>query len=114
MKAFIKVTKALSDGSRVKIVKMLQHRSMCVCEIQVALQLAQPTVSKHLKILEEAGLVTYSKNGLWVNYSLADGKRNPYAATLLGNLKHWLESDPEVIGLTKRLPGIDREQICKR
>ena len=114
MRQFIKVAKALSDRSRVKIVKMLQHRSMCVCEIQAALELAQPTVSKHLKILEEAGLVTYSKSGLWVNYSLGDGKSNPYAATLLGNLKHWLESDPEVIDLTQRLPGIDREQICKR
>ena len=114
MRQFIKVTKALSDASRVKIVKMLQHRSMCVCELQVALQLAQPTVSNHLKILEEAGLVTYNKNGLWVNYSLADGRSNPYAATLLGNLKHWLDSDPEVVDLTKRLPGIDREQICKR
>lgn len=114
MKQFIGVTKALSDPSRVKILKMLQHRSLCVCEIQAMLELAQPTVSKHLKTLEEAGLVTFRKNGLWVNYSLADGNDNPYAATLLGNLRHWLDSDPEVLRMTKRLPGIDREQICKR
>jgi len=67
MRDFIKVMKALSDPSRVKILKMLQHRDMCVCEIQAALGLAQPTISKHLKILEEAGLVGFTKDGLWVN-----------------------------------------------
>jgi len=46
--------KALSDSNRVKIIKMLQHRSMCVCELREVLQVSQPTVSKHLKILERA------------------------------------------------------------
>jgi ArsR family transcriptional regulator, arsenate/arsenite/antimonite-responsive transcriptional repressor len=114
MRQFIRVAKALSDPGRAKILKLLQHRSMCVCEIQAALELAQPTISKHLKILEEAGLETYRKSGLWVNYSLADGRSNPYAATLSGNLRHWLENDPEVLGMTKRLPEINREQNCKR
>ena len=57
MKSFVKVMKALSDPNRVKIIKLLQLKYMCVCELQGALKLAQPTVSKHLKILEEAGLV---------------------------------------------------------
>ena len=87
MKAFIKVMKALSDPNRVKIIKLLQLKFMCVCELQGALNLAQPTVSKHLKILEEAGLVNFKKDGLWVNYYLADGKSSPYAASLLGNLR---------------------------
>jgi ArsR family transcriptional regulator len=51
VKDFIRVMKALSDPNRVKVVKMLQHKEMCVCEIQFALGLAQPTVSKHLKVL---------------------------------------------------------------
>ena len=114
MRHFIKVVKALSDAGRVKIVKMLQYRSLCVCEIQAALELAQPTISKHLKILEEAGLVTSCKSGLWVYYSLADGKSTPYAATLLGNLKHWLDNDPEILHLISRLPEIDRQQLCKK
>lgn len=114
MRQFIKVTKALSDPGRVKIIKMLQHRSMCVCEIQAAIGLAQPTVSNHLKILEEAGLVTSRKSGLWVNYALADGNSNPYAATLLGNLRHWLENDPEILDMAGKLPEIRREQICRK
>ena len=114
MKEFIKVVKALSDPNRVKIVKMLQHKSMCVCEMRAALGVAQPTVSKHLKILEEAGLVTYEKDGLWVNYRLTDGSSSPYVASLLGNLRHWLEDEPEVIRLKKELPMINREDICRR
>ena len=106
--------KALSDPNRVKILKMLQHRSMCVCELQDGLSISQPTVSKHLKILERAGLVDYRKDGLWVDYFLTDGSESPYAGVLLGNLKHWLEDDETVSKLVNRLPTIRREDICKR
>ena len=61
MRDFLKVMKALSDPDRVKILKMLQRQMMCVCEIQAALKLAQPAVSSHLKMLEEAGLVRSPK-----------------------------------------------------
>jgi ArsR family transcriptional regulator, arsenate/arsenite/antimonite-responsive transcriptional repressor len=104
--------KSLSDPNRVKMIKLLQRKVLCVCEIQEALGLAQSTASKHLKILEEAGLIAYSKEGLWVNYRLADGARNPYVASLLGNLRHWLEEDAEVAALISRLPEIRRETIC--
>ena len=114
MKDFVRVMKALSDPNRVKIVKMLQQKKLCVCEIQAALQVAQPTVSKHLKILENAGLVDFQKDGLWVNYYLTDGGLNPFVATLLGNLRHWLEEDSEIVRLKEKLPTIRREEVCKR
>jgi ArsR family transcriptional regulator len=111
MKDFIGVMKALSDPNRVKIVKMLQHKTMCVCEIQAALRIAQPSVSKHLKILEAAGLVDWAKNGMWVDYHLTDGSRSPYAASLLGNLRHWLEDEPAIAETVEMLPRIRREEI---
>jgi len=114
VKAFVKVMKALSDPNRIKIIKMLQHKTMCVCEIQEALQVAQPTVSKHLKLLEDAGLVTFQKDGIWVNYYLTDGSSTPYAASFLGNLRHWLEDEPEIAELVEKLPTIRRENICKK
>ena len=114
MKAFIKVIKALSDPNRVKIIKMLQHKKMCVCEMQEALQVAQPTVSKHLKLLEDAGLVAFQKDGIWVNYHLTDGSNSPYGASLLGNLRHWLEDDSKIAELVEKLPTIRRENICKK
>ena len=113
MKPFLKVMKALSDQNRVKIIKLLQQKEMCVCELQGALEIAQPTVSKHLKILEESGLVSFSKDGLWVNYFLTDGT-TPYAATVLGNLKHWLDDDPEVAELIRKVPHLDREELCRK
>jgi ArsR family transcriptional regulator, arsenate/arsenite/antimonite-responsive transcriptional repressor len=114
MKEFIKVMKALSDPNRVKILKILQQRMLCVCETQAALRLAQPTISKHFKILEDAGLVIRKKEGLWVNYRLADGSRSPYAAVLLGNLKHWLADEQDVKELREKLPTIHREEIYKQ
>ena len=113
MKEFIKVTKALSDPTRVKILKMLQKKVLCVCEIQSALDRAQSTISKHLKILEDAGLITFQKDGLWVNYNLADGTQSPYAASLIGNMRHWLEDDPEIMDIMVKLPEIDRKNIIK-
>ena len=113
MKSFLKAMKALSDKNRLKIIKMLQHRELCVCEIHAGLGLAQSTVSKHLKILEDAGFVEYRKEGLWVNYSLSNGADNPFAASLLGNLRHWLENEPEIISIIEKLPALNRENICK-
>lgn len=114
MKDFIKVMKALSDPNRVKIVKMLQHKTMCVSEMQEALHVSQPTVSKDLKILKEAGLVRYEKDGLWVNYHLADGSKNPYVASILGSLRHWLKDEPDVMLLKKELSMIDRKWIRRK
>lgn len=112
MKAFIKTMKALSDPNRVKMIKMLQHRSMCVCEIQAALGIAQPTASKHLKILEEAGFISFRKDGLWVNYHLETGNESAYVAVLQGNLRHWLNDEAEIRELVEKLPEIDRRIIC--
>ncbi len=112
MRDFIRVMKALSDPNRIKIIKMLQHKTMCVCEMQSALQISQPAVSKHLKLLEDAALVGSRKDGLWVNYHLADGSSSPYVANILGNLKHWLEDDQQIADLLERLPTFRREDIC--
>jgi ArsR family transcriptional regulator, arsenate/arsenite/antimonite-responsive transcriptional repressor len=114
MKPFLKVMKALSDPNRVKIMKMLQHKALCVCEIQASLTLAQPTISKHLKILEEAGLVVYAKDGLWVNYALSHDQSHLYAARMIEYLKNILDDDPEVERIVNRLPLINREEICKK
>ncbi len=66
--------KALADETRLRILKLLGVREMCVCEVMVALGLTQPTASHHLGILEIAGLVKNRKEGKWVFYSIADPK----------------------------------------
>ena len=114
MKEFLRVMKALSDPTRVKILKILEKRSMCVCELQTTLGTAQSTTSKHLKILEDAGLAASHKDGLWVNYVLADGRQSPYAASVLGNLRHWLNDDEEISSLMDGLDRIDRFEILNK
>jgi ArsR family transcriptional regulator len=56
----------------------------------------QAAILKYLKLLEYIGLVNFQKDGLWVNYYLSDGGESPYVASLLRNLRHWLEDEPEV------------------
>ena len=114
MKEFIRVMKALSDPTRLKLLKILENRLMCVCELQTAIGAAQSTTSKHLKILEDAGLVESQKDGLWVNYTLADGKQSPYAATLIGNLRHWLNDELEISSIMENIDKIDRFEILNK
>jgi len=69
-----RVFKALADETRLRILKLLEFREMCVCEVMVALDLTQPTASHHLGLLENAGLVKARKEGKWVFYSTANPK----------------------------------------
>jgi len=65
-----KVFKALGDPTRLKIIEFLRGGEKCVCEIVPYLGLPQPTVSRHLKILRESGLVRFRKDGVKRLYSL--------------------------------------------
>lgn len=112
LKEFTKVTKALGDPNRVRVVKMLQHGELCVCEIQAALGISQSSVSKNLAILTAAGLVERRKQGLWAYYRLAGAPGSPYAASLLGSLKFWLERDEAVTDLIKKVPDIRSKNLC--
>ena len=63
VKPIVKVFKAIGDETRLKIVLLLRRREMCACKIPALVGKAQPTVSKHLKILDEAGITTHRKIG---------------------------------------------------
>ncbi len=112
MKTFIRVTKALSDPSRVRVLKLLQEGELCVCEIQKVLGLAQSTVSKHMKLLEDAGLVDRRRQGTWILYSLADGE-SEYAKVMLAELAHWLDDDAELNRMRKTLPEAALLRDCR-
>ncbi len=115
LKTLTRTMKALSDPSRVRILKYLQHRSgMCVCELTALLHVSQPTVSKHLKLLEETGFVESSKQGLWVNYALARRPENPFAAAMLRELSGWLEEEPAIQDELVRVRHVRREVVTGR
>jgi len=70
MEELISVFKALSDETRLRIIKLLEQGELCVCDITAALDIVQPKVSFHLSTLKEAGLIKDRKQGKWIHYSL--------------------------------------------
>ena len=70
--------KALGDESRLKTLYLLEKRDMCVCELVAALEAAQPTMSHHLKVLENAGLIERKRKGKWVFYGIMNPEISNY------------------------------------
>ncbi|MGC8849162.1 MAG: ArsR/SmtB family transcription factor [Candidatus Bathyarchaeia archaeon] len=81
-----RIFKALSDPTRLKMLTLLSVREMCVCEIMVALDATQPTISYHLNILEKADLIKHERRGRWIFYSLT----NPAILKLLDEIQRSL------------------------
>ena len=81
LEQYTEIFKALSEPSRVRILKMLQVKPLCVCEITDVLGLKSSTVSEHLSILRENGLITSEKKGKLVFYKLnfyPENLKHPY------------------------------------
>ncbi|NTW58435.1 MAG: metalloregulator ArsR/SmtB family transcription factor [Nitrospirae bacterium] len=70
MNDLVTIFKALSDETRLRIMKLLEQGELCVCDITAALDMVQPKVSFHLSALKEAGLIKDRKQGKWIHYSL--------------------------------------------
>jgi len=112
MKNELKVFKALSDKNRLRIIKMLEVKPMCVCEITAALNLAPSTVSKHLSLLNDAGLIQDIKRGKWVNYSLAS-MASHFVRDILRLISRSFINDTEIEVYITRAKTVDRADICQ-
>lgn len=111
MKSAIKIFKALSDANRLRIVKMLETRSLCVCEITEVLKLAPSTVSKHLSILKEADLIIDMKNSKWVYYRLNKKDKNVKDYLKLVNAK--VNDDQQLIDDNKIINSEKMKKLCE-
>lgn len=67
---YVVFLKALADETRLKIITMLSYGELCACNILEFFQITQPTLSYHMKILCESGLVNGRRDGVWMRYSL--------------------------------------------
>ena len=114
MKDLTRIFKALSDPARLRLLKMLEARPLCVCEITAVLGLATSTVSKHLSILRDAGLILDEKENKWVNYRLHSETLNEYGWHILQLMKKWLAGDAAVLKDAKTVKTVDREVLCAR
>lgn len=113
MEILLKTFKALADRNRLRILKILEKRPMCVCEITYILGLATSTVSSHLSILHEAALVKSDKQGKWVSYSLTSGHFYPCITQLLQEILVQMEADPQVHNDVQQAEIVNRFAICR-
>ncbi len=114
MKKLMSLLKAISDPTRFKLLKLLQHRTSCVCELTAAIGLAQPTVSRHLKQMEEAGLVVSErKAGQWIIYSLAVPSCKEVEG-ILQLVSTWQEDSREIVALRGKLDQIAQLKSLKK
>jgi ArsR family transcriptional regulator len=97
MKDVLSVTKALSDGNRLRTVMALRDMvELCVCQVTEMLGLAPATVSRHMSILQNAGLVESRKDGRWVYYRLSESSKAEPIVTVMDWLGESLERSPEI------------------
>lgn len=94
MKALLDITKALADENRVRVIGGLRGGELCVCQIVELLDLAPSTVSKHLSILRQAGLVEVRKDGRWAYCRLPDRRAPSVVRQALALVRSGLEGDP--------------------
>jgi len=73
---FVPLFKALADDTRLRIVDMLSCGEMCACKILESFQITQSTLSYHMKILTDCGLVTGRRDGAWIRYTVNQEKKD--------------------------------------
>jgi len=107
-----KIFKALGDKNRLRIINILSERSLCVCELTEVLNISQSTVSGHLRVLKDAGIVEDKKDGLWVEYRLSQKDR--FIFGMLNLTLSILESHENLEEERKAAQIASREVICKK
>ncbi len=117
MHDLIKALKALSDETRLRIMKVLPERECCVCEIMQALDISQSRASRNLGILQDAGFLKARRKGAWIIYSIDRQAANRHAVSLAKLIKDSSLSDEVLTQDKKRLkravrigPGCGQER----
>jgi ArsR family transcriptional regulator, arsenate/arsenite/antimonite-responsive transcriptional repressor len=113
LKKITKLTKALSDDTRIRIVNLLSRKEkLCVCEINEIIGLSQPTISSHLKILENANILVFKKEGLWVEYMLNPAMEK-YQKDMIETISKNIAEDEIIQMDLESSMTVDREEITK-
>ena len=106
MDHILSTTKALADGSRLRVIMALtDNEELCVCQITEMLKLAAPAVSRHISVLQKAGLVKSRKDSRWVYYRLSES----FPPTILKWLKDMLAGLDDIVKDRKKIGNILRE-----
>lgn len=115
------IAKALGDETRLRILAMLADQELCACQIIDVFELANSTISKHLSVLKQAGLLQSRKSGRWIYYTWASVKTSRADSELIHRTQHWLRqilaSDPQIARDRHTVTQIlktDPEVLCRR
>jgi DNA-binding transcriptional ArsR family regulator len=117
MRDLLRITKALADPNRIRVLLALRSGELCACQITELFGLAPSTMSKHLSVLYQAGLVESRKDGRWIYFQLPDGSATPAVKQALDWLTRAAEQEPRIQEDTRNLKKImkmDPSQLCKR
>lgn len=117
LRTTLRVTKALADAQRVRILMLLRAGELCVCQITEVLALAPSTVSKHLSILAAADLLLSRKDGRWAYYRLPEGAAAKAVRPVLAWLGDALKNDEGIRRDASKLRTVvacDPETVSKR
>jgi ArsR family transcriptional regulator len=107
------IFKALTDSNRLRVLKALQTKTLCACEITELLNLANSTVSQHLKVLKEAGFIEEEKDGKWINYNIVLNPDDKRVSSILSQLDFWIDDEEQIITDKKTIKQLDRNKLCK-
>lgn len=102
------IFKTLSDKNRLRILKMLQSKTLCGCEIASILNLAASTVSQHLGILKENGFIIEHKDSRWTNYAINHNPDDKRVVAILTSLDFWIGDLEQVDTDKRKLKTVDR------
>lgn len=115
MKESLNIFKVLSDNNRLRIIKMLQSRPLCGCEIMSILNLAASTVSQHLSVLKSSGFIIEQKKGRWTNYYINSSANDARVIAILTSLDFWIGNLDKVESDRIHIKSVDRYLItCKK
>ena len=116
MQNLIDIAKALSDENRLRALMILTKGQLCLCQIIEMLSLSPSTVSKHMSILKQAGLVETRKKGRWVYYRLAASGAPVIAKEAIRLVRKGLRKDKRILQDASRLETVmekDLEELCR-
>lgn len=104
----VKIFKALSDETRIRILKVLMERECCVCEIIQALDISETRASRNLGILKDAGFIKSRRDRLWVVYSSNEQNANSNTVSLIQMIRSSLVSENTILQDRERLNHTER------
>jgi ArsR family transcriptional regulator len=114
IKDVVKIFKALADPTRLRIVLLLRQRELCVCELMFVLEMEQSRVSRHMRVLRDAGIVEDVRDGRWIIYRAHEEARSLLEALLAGTLRERIELSREASGDSRKLESCIQENIRGR